>query len=145
MIDTLNPFRLPVHPPLVHFPIALLVLAWIFLLIRYSTGDVRWDERSRLIERIGVATLPVVVIAAVIDTRGFSFLSPPRWDAPLVWHALGGICVSIVFAGHLLWRTRFPVGRLTGRLAALDLSVASFGVWLLLAVGLIAGEMVYAS
>lgn len=140
-----DPFRLPVHPPLVHFPVALLALVWAFLVVRYITGDVRWDERARLLHLIGVASLPIAMVAALIDTRGIGFLLDPRFDGPLIWHALGGIAVAVVFGAHLAWRRRFTPEQFTGRRGVIDLAMASTGFWGLLAIGLLAGEMVFAA
>lgn len=145
MANVINPFRLPVHPPLVHFPIAMLVLAWACLVLRYITGDVRWDQRARLFHVIGVGSLPIVLVSALIDTRGIGFLLSPRWEAPLVWHALAGVVVTAIMSMHFLWRRRRAADAMVGRLAVLDLVIGGAGVWVLLAVGLIAGEMVYGS
>jgi uncharacterized membrane protein len=145
MWETLNPFRLPVHPMLVHFPIATLVLFWALLIVRYVTGDEKWDERARLLHVVGVATLPVAMVAALVDTRGIGFVTNPRWDAPLIWHAFAGAAAAAIFIAHFAWRRGRTPAQLSGRLAALDLAWAGAGLWFLVAVGLIAGEMVYAS
>jgi uncharacterized membrane protein len=143
MWETLNPFRLPVHPPFVHFPVAMLTLVWGMLVLRYATGDIRWDARARLMHLIGVASLPIVLATAIIDTRGFRFVTDARWDAALIWHALaGGVVAAVVFA-HFLWRRRYAAEQLTGRLAVMDLTLASVAFWTLLAATLLAGEMVY--
>lgn len=141
----LNPFRLPIHPPIVHFPVALLTLVWGMLVLRYVTGDVRWDSRARLLHLIGIASIPVVFVTALIDTRGFDFLLEPRWDAPLIWHALGGLSVAAVAVTHFFWRRRYAPEKIVGRLVVADLALASLSFWGVLLVGLLAGEMVYAT
>lgn len=145
MWSRLDPFRLPVHAPLVHFPVALLTLVWGMLVLRYVTGDERWDTRARLLHAIAVVSLPFVLIAALIDTRGFDFVVHPEWDAPLIWHALIGLAVASVTAGHFLWRRRYEPAELNGRLAFADLAVASVSFWGLVLLGLLAGEMVFAT
>jgi len=135
---------MPVHPPLVHFPIAMLTVAWAMLIIRYTTGDPKWDRMARPFQVIGVASLPLVLISAVIDTRGFNFITQVRWDAPLIWHAIAGVLTASLFAGHFLWRRRYQPEEFRGTLAVLDVGVASVGVWVLLTAGLLAAEMVYA-
>lgn len=139
----LNPFRLPVHPPFVHFPVALITLFWVLLVIRYVTGDARWDARARLFHVIGVASIPIVLLTALIDTRGVGFLTDPRWDAPLIWHAIGGSAVAALTVAHFFWRRRYTAEQLAGRLAVADITLASVALWALVAAGLLAGEMVY--
>ena len=145
MWDALNPFRLPVHPPLVHFPVALLALVWAFLVLRYATGDVRWDARARLMHLIAVCSLPVVMVAAIIDTRGLGFVIHPRFDAPLIWHALGGVVISAIFVVHFRWRRSFAPEQFAGRRGVIDLTMASAGFWGMVTIGLLAGEMVFAA
>ncbi len=133
----LNPFALPVHPAIVHFPIAMLSAAWVCILLRYATGDERWDGRSRLFEIIGVVALPLTIVAGFIDTRGFGFLIEPRTDAPLIWHMTAGLVAAGSFSAHYLWRRRSELGALT------DVGLSTFGMLGLLAAGLLASEMVF--
>jgi len=140
----LNPFRLPIHAPVVHFPIALLSIAWGMLVFRYATGDARWDARARSFYALGIATLPLAMITAVVDTRGFQFVTHPRWDAALIWHAIAGLVVMALTVAHFLWRRRYGSDQLVGGLAVADLALASVAFWALVTVGLLAGEMVFA-
>lgn len=130
----LNPFALPVHPAVVHFPIAALSLAWAFLLVRYVTGDERWDGRARLFELVGVIALPFTIVAGFIDTRGIDFLLEPRADAPLIWHMTAGLVAAIAFAAHYLRRPKRPIA---------DVALATFALIALVAAGLLSAEMVY--
>ncbi|MGH2758557.1 MAG: DUF2231 domain-containing protein [Actinomycetota bacterium] len=139
----LNPFALPVHPAIVHFPVAMLSAAWVCLLLRYGTGDERWDARSRLFEIVGVVALPATIVAAFIDTRGIGFLLEPRADAPLIWHMTTGLLTAIAFTAHYLWRRKRPAKEITGRRAIGDVTLATFGMLALVAAGLLAGEMVF--
>ena len=143
--NRLNPLRLPVHAPVVHIPVALLTLFWGMLILRYVTGDVRWDARGRLLHTIAVVSLPFAIVTAVIDTRGLGFLTRPRWDAALIWHALFGLLVIVVTTLHFFWRRRFAAEQLVGRLAVADIALASVAFWGLVTVGLLAGEMVFAT
>lgn len=139
----MNPFDLPVHPIVVHFPFAMLTAAWVCLLCRYGLRDERWGDRAKTFEAIGVATLPATIIAGFVDTRGFGFVTDVRWDQPLVWHAIVSIGAAAVFAGHWWWRrTERPASM---RTAVTDLGWATVGLWGLLLTGAIAGEMVYAA
>jgi uncharacterized membrane protein len=139
----LNPFALPVHPAIVHFPIAMLSAAWVCLLLRYGTGDERWDARSRLFEIVGVVSLPLTIVAAFIDTRGIGFLLEPRADAPLIWHMTAGLVSAGAFGAHYLWRRKRQAEELTGRRAIGDVALATFGMLGLVAAGLLGGEMVF--
>jgi uncharacterized membrane protein len=139
----LNPFALPIHPALVHFSIAMLTLAWVCLIVRYSTGDLRWDERSRLFEIVGVIALPPTIVTAFIDTRGFGFLIHPRTDAPLIWHMVSGLVATGAFGVHYFWRRKAASPGLAGRDAARDLGLATFGMIALVAAGLLGSTMVY--
>jgi uncharacterized membrane protein len=143
MWSRLDPFRLPVHAPLVHFPVALLTLVWGMLLLRYVTGDERWDERARLLHAIAALSLPFVLAAALIDTRGFEFVIHAQWNEALIWHALVGLVVALMTVGHFFWRRRYTPAQLTGRLAVADLAIASVAFWGLVVLGLLAGEMVF--
>lgn len=138
----LNPLALPIHPILVHFSIAMLTAAWICLLVRYATGDARWEDRWRMFELVGVFTLPLTIVTAFIDTRGFGFLIHPRTEAPLIWHMTAGLVAAAAFGAHYLWRRRStPVTRTS--LIAIDIALVTFAFIALVASGLIAGEMVY--
>jgi uncharacterized membrane protein len=121
----------------------MLSAAWACLLVRYATGSAKWDTWSRLFEVIGVAALPVTIIAAFIDTRGFDFLIHPRTDAPLIWHMTAGLTATAAFAAHYLWRRRRSTSELTARQALGDVGLATFGMVALVATGLIAGQMVF--
>lgn len=138
----MNPLDLPVHPALVHFPIAMLVAAWVCILARHGLRSAVWDDRARLFELVGVATLPPAIVAGVIDLRGVDALLDPRWSLPLIWHVLAALASSVLFAGHWFWRRRRDVT--VGEAAVVDVVVSTAALWLLVLAGAIAGEMVYA-
>ena len=133
---------LPLHPIVVHFPLALLALAWLCLVIHYVRGGDVWSQRAGLLEVVGVVALLPTVVAGFVDTRGFGFMIHARWDAPLIWHSIAGLTSTAVFVGHYLWRRRLSALP-TGALAVVDLGLVTIGFWLLVLTGTIAGEMVY--
>lgn len=139
----MNPFDLPVHPVVVHFPLAMLTAGWVCLLCRYGLRDERWGGQARTFETIGVATLPVTIIAGFVDTRGFEFITNVRWDQPLVWHAIVSVIAAGVFAGHWWWQRTARQASI--RVAVVDLTWITLGLWALVLTGSIAGEMVYAA
>jgi uncharacterized membrane protein len=138
----MNPFDLPVHPVVVHFPVAMLVAAAVCVILRYLLLDEAWADRARMFERIGVATLPLTLVAGFVDTRGIGFLRDRRWDQPLIWHAIVASATTAVFVVHFVWSRRVA-SRPTLRMAAVDVGLISAGAWGLLLTGAIAGEMVY--
>lgn len=139
---TMNPLDLPVHPALVHFPIAMLIAAWVCVLLRHGLGARVWDDRVRLFEVIGLVTLPLVIVAGFVDLRGFDAVLDPRWDQPLVWHLLAGLATAALFTTHWVWRRGRDVT--AGSAAAVDVSLSTAAAWTLVLTGAIAGEMVYA-
>jgi uncharacterized membrane protein len=135
-------FDLPVHPIFVHFPVALLTLAWLLLVLHHWTGRERQRSLAWSLEVIGILTLPITIITGMIDTGGISFLTSPRWDLPLVWHFLTASAGAVVFAGHGIWRYRTQrAGSMVA--ATWDLGLVTAGFWLILFAGLLAGELVY--
>lgn len=127
-----------------HFPIALLVVAWGAQLWAHSTGSRSWRERSRFLETAGVATFPIVVLAGFVDTRGVAFISDPQWGQPLIWHLLAATATVVVWTSHWVWR-RAPRAETEPRVVAIDIGGMTLGVWLLVLTGAIAAEMVYAA
>ncbi len=121
----------------------MLTAAWICLLIRYASGDARWEDRWRMFELIGVLTLAPTIVFGFIDTRGFGFLIDPRVDAPLIWHMTSGFVAAGAFTSHYLWRRRVLTNGLTPAVVVWDVALGTFAMLALLASGLIAGEMVY--
>ena len=137
----MNPFVLPVHPMVVHFPLALLILAWVCLILQHGYRAEPWGERVRFLEWIGVASFVPTVIAGVIDLRGFAELASPRWNLPLIWHVIAAMTAVVLFTGHAFWRRGRDVMHGSG--AVIDVGVATVALWSMVLAGAIAGEMVY--
>jgi uncharacterized membrane protein len=139
----MNPFALPVHPILVHFPLAMLAAAWVCLLVRNATGKEQWRQRERLFEAIGMWTLPLAVLAGFIDTRGLEPVTSPQFDQPLFWHIVAATAGCAAYAARVVWSRKPTLVRGTRRWATTDVVLATAGLWLLVLAGTIAGEMVY--
>lgn len=137
----MNPLDLPIHPAIVHFPLALLVLSWVCLLLQNGWRPQPWAERARLLELAGVVSLPFAIVAGLVDLRGFDELVSPRWDLPLVWHVISALSAATLFTAHTLWRRGRDVSQ--GAAAVVDVVIPTAAVWLLVLAGSIAGEMVY--
>ena len=139
----MNPFALPIHPVVVHFPLAMLAAAWVCLLAGHLTGKAEWRDRERLFEAIGVWTLPLALAGGFIDTRGFEPLTSPRFDQPLIWHIVAATAGCAAYAVRFAWSRRPALVRRTPRWVTTDVVLATTGLWLLVLAGAIAAEMVY--
>jgi uncharacterized membrane protein len=134
-------WSLPIHPAIVHFPVAMLTTSWFLTVIGHMTHPPRGVDLSRSLEWIGVFFLPFAIVSGLRDA-GLDFLTQPQWDQPLIWHFLGTMAAAALFATHAVWRR--GVGRERARSAPwVDLGLSSAGFWFLLLAGLIAGEMVF--
>lgn len=139
----MNPFELPIHPAVVHFPIAMLISSWVCLVLRYGDGHRRWRHLGRTFETIGVVSLPVAIAAGFIDLRGIQPLTATRWDQPLIWHVLAAFAGSVLFGVHALADRRWA--GIDGLPIAVDLGLSTAAAWFIVLAGMLAGEMVYAS
>jgi uncharacterized membrane protein len=134
-------WSLPIHPAIVHFPVAMLTTSWFLMVVGHMTQPPRGVDLSRSLEWIGVFALPFAIVSGFRDA-GLDFLTQPHWDQPLIWHFLGTMAAGALFATHVVWRHR--VGRERALSAPwVDLGLSSAGFWFLLLAGLIAGEMVF--
>jgi uncharacterized membrane protein len=130
---------MPIHPALVHFPIAFLFTASVLIVVRHATDRVVLERHIAPLLVTGVITLPVVMVAGLRDAGWLDLFRNADAGQPLIWHALVSICTAASAASHLAVRVRSE-----GNPARiLDLSLAATTAWLLMATGLLAGEMVY--
>lgn len=135
-------FDLPVHPIVVHFPVALLTLAWLFVVLHHWTGAQSQRSLGWFLEVIGIIGLPITIVTGLIDTGGLGFIISPQWDLPLVWHFLVASAGAVAFTAHGLMT--FRASRAGSELSVvLDLGLSTVGFWLILFAGLLAGELVY--
>lgn len=142
-VGTIEGFlALPVHPIVVHFPIALLTIVAFLVFLRHGRGR---DELETFIMpalTTGVAILPIVFLAGLRDAGWGDLWTDRAWDQPLMWHAIAGSTTIILFVVYFLLRRSWVAQNYVRPRADLYLSTA--GLWLLIMTGLIAGEMVYA-
>ncbi len=131
---------IPLHPAFVHFPIAMLSVTWSLVVVHHWTESARWERLVAPFEWVGVAFLPVVIVSGLRDAEWLEFLIEVEWDQPLIWHFIVSMTASVVFTVHAVWRRNRKV---EGAGRWVDIGLTTFGFWLLILTGLIAGEMVY--
>lgn len=135
-------FDLPFHPAVVHFPIALLTIAWVLIYVRHWRARADLEPFIGASLGVGVASLPVTVLTGLRDARWMELLVDWEWDDPLTWHVLFALGATVVFSAHFVYRRS---SRSSGALSARrDVVLASSGFWLLLMAGFIAAEVVHA-
>lgn len=134
---------LPIHPAFVHFPVAFFSATWGLTVLGHATGAVRWLGLAGTLEWMGLAFVPITIIAGIRDAEGLGFLVEPDFSQPLIWHFLLSIAASAAFAWHALWRRRRPTSGSGPTGAGRDLVFTTVGFWLLVMTGLVAGEMVF--
>lgn len=132
---------LPIHPAFVHFPVAMLSTAWVFVLLGHATGADRWYRLATNIEWIGVLFIPLVILTGIRDAEGLEFLFQPDWSQPLIWHFLVSLGAAAAFTGHAIWRHRTRTSGAPDMI--IDLGLVTAGFWMLVMTGLLAGEMVF--
>lgn len=134
-------WALPIHPAIVHFPVAMLSTSWFLTVLGHMTHPARGVDLSRTLEWIGVFALPFAIASGLRDA-GSDFLVQREWDEPLIWHFLSATTAATLFTTHALWRR--AAGR-EGALSApwIDLGLSTAGFWSLVMAGLIAGEMIF--
>lgn len=131
---------IPVHPAVVHFPIAFLVAAWVLVVAGHLAGRPGWLVLADTFERPGVALAPLALLTGLGDAGGTQLLAIPL-DQPLPWHALLAAGAVAVFGLHAGWRLR--VRDAAARRPGLDLALASAGCWLLVGAGMLGAELVH--
>jgi uncharacterized membrane protein len=131
---------LPIHPPFVHFPVALLSISWVSLVIAHATGSAAVARFAGTAEWVGLAFVPVTLVTGLADVGDTTFVTQIDWTQPLIWHAILSTAAVALFALHAVRRTFWRSGSLKPA-TALALSGTAF--WLLTIAGLVAGEMVY--
>lgn len=134
-------FDLPIHPIVVHFPIATLTLAWVSIIaVHAGWGDTeRWSGFVRPLEWFGVVAFVPTVVTGFRDAGWFALFDAASFSQPLIWHVLLGLTTVVLFTTHLLWRGDRAVA---GRAVWLDVGLSSAGFWALVMTGLLAGEVV---
>lgn len=130
---------MPIHPALVHFPIAFLFTASVLIVVRHATGRLTLERYIAPLLVAGVMTLPVVMLGGLRDAGWLDLFRNADAGQPLIWHALVSTGTAASAASHLAVRARSA-----GSPARLvDMSMAATTAWLLVTTGLLAGEMVY--
>lgn len=87
----------PVHPQLVHFPIALYTMGLAFLIVHLVQGDAFWYRASFSVVLIGAA---IAVLAALVGIADLLNLhrKTTAWKTGVI-HASAALLSTILFAG----------------------------------------------
>jgi uncharacterized membrane protein len=130
----------PLHPLIVHFPIALIIVAAAFEMIAWFSNKVAL-HRAALVNLIAATVMAVPVILAGLAAEDAVFTADPAHDVLEIHEALAFISLGILFLlsvwaiiGYKRWDDRAPVLFLIGLLIA----AGSIG-----ATGYFGGELVF--
>lgn len=129
------------HPAIVHFPIALFPLSFLFLLLFWLTGNILYLPASYWTFLVAAAIIIPTAITGFIDMRRLSNVNPDA-HRQLQKHYRNGIAItliSIVTGILFLWRMPFHHPFLF-TLYTLDLAVLSI---LVLWQGYLGASIVY--
>jgi uncharacterized membrane protein len=131
-----------IHPIVVHFPIAMLTLAWVAIVaVHAGWGDTsKWKAYIGPLEWFGVIALAPTVLSGFRDAGWMELFETASFSQPLIWHVLLGLLTALLFTVHAFWRRNRDVA---GKAVRLDVGLASAGFWALVVTGLLAGEVVY--
>lgn len=132
---------LPIHPVLVHFPVALFTISFGLVHFRYWRGRSQVDDLIDLCLAGGVIALPLVILAGLRDAKWFELFNDVEWGQPLIWHFVAAMTTAAMFTTYLFWRrAALKQGTLT---PLPDIGFVTISFWMLLLTGLIGGEMVF--
>ena len=130
----------PIHPILVHFPIALLTASVIFdmLALRWRSDSFRDASFYTLIGGVGGALLSVISGNIEKESLKQSFLL----DEVLQQHEVLGIATLWIFIGLLVVRLLMRRGKLKER-PPVYVALGAFGIVVLTVAGYFGGSLVY--
>jgi nitrite reductase/ring-hydroxylating ferredoxin subunit/uncharacterized membrane protein len=134
-----KPFRHPLHPALVHFPIGLFILSLILDLASYL-----WDTSNGVVRASFYAMGFGIVGALLAATAGFADWSDIRLDHPAKKtaniHMTLNLTATALFVVNLVLRMRLPDLTITPLIPVL---LSFVGVGIILVSGYLGGTMVY--
>jgi uncharacterized membrane protein len=125
----------PIHQMLIVFPLGLLATATVFDGIGKATDNPRWSESSQYMIGAGVVSGLAAAVPGVID-----YLAVPhktRAKNVGLWHGLGNVAVTGLFAASWAARRRRP-----GRPSNAAVAASTAGTLLALVTAWLGGELV---
>ena len=139
----------PLHPIVVHFPIAFFTVYGFLLLIEDATrnglvrawkGQPNLDESARLLLNLGLLSLILVIPAGINDNEGVATIFT---DQAVFLHALSGTIVTLLFLVHYILRVRLKERAWEPPVKIFYLGTAWLGALLTGLTGFLGGNLVY--
>ena len=131
----------PLHPVLVHIPVALWPSSLVFDLLAYSgTGGNAMVRTAFFAILAGLVAAGAAIPTGVVDWMGIK-REKPAWKLGL-WHMILNAVATIAFAVSLA--LRWPTFREAQTVETLPLAISAAGTALLLVSAYLGGRMVYA-
>jgi len=131
---------LDIHPFVIHFAIALLVVSVLFDIIAVSTNRPHFETAGWWNLFLGFFAALFAVITGLY-AKNSAFITPDT-KTLLTYHQYLGIATAVIFTGLFIWRS--GMNRvIQPKWRGLYLSISVLGVVVLLTVGFIGGLMVY--
>jgi nitrite reductase/ring-hydroxylating ferredoxin subunit/uncharacterized membrane protein len=135
-----RPLGHPLHVMLVHLPIGLLLLSFVFDVASLAAGP-QWVRPAFWTMSLGVATALLAAIPGLADYSDIRRDHPARKIA--TWHMLLNVAAVALYAVNLVLRWRLDDGYGQPRAAILPVALSLVGVAILSVSGYLGGVMVY--
>lgn len=131
---------LDIHPFVIHFAIALLVVSVLFDIVAVSTERPHLQTAGWWNLFLGFFAALFAVITGLY-AKNSAFITPDT-KSLLFYHQYLGIATAVIFTGLFIWRS--GMNRvIQPRWRGLYLAISGLGVVVVLTVGFIGGLMVY--
>lgn len=132
---------LPIHPKVVHFPIALYLTGALAVVVYLWRREEMWERFSTTLLFLGWLGNIVAALTGLVDA-GQLAPSDPRWQT-LNQHITAGVLMWIVFGLALYQKLRYPGCLDTPARRWRYVGLIALGVLVVVVDGFIGGKLVY--